>query len=263
MYNLLKEEFIRIGSNASNKKNIIKEISSIVSESPIVSEISEGEILEALFEREELCSTGLGEGIAIPHCNFMGLKDFVMGLIVLKDGIDFDAVDSKPSKLIFFIVGPSEKRNRHIKLLSSISLIAKDKNLYNQLLSVDNPSEIISLLTPSENEEPIKPVLKRCQFVIHLQQEDMLDDVLEILTSAEDGGVTVLDGSTAASYLHRLPLFSSFWNESDKGYCKIIMAVVDKRMMNDLLRRLKLLRADNEGLLVTVTDLIYSDGSLI
>lgn len=263
MIDSLRPECIRIGSAAKNKEELLREISILACGSPVAGDLSPADVEKALAQREELSSTGLGGGLAIPHCSFDSLQDFVVGLIVLKEGIDFDSLDGGKVKLVFFIIGSTAMRNKHIKILSSISKIMKDSELAAGLLSASDPSAINSLLTRDKTETiQVKP-FEKCQFTIHIQDEEIFTDVLEILSSEVEGDVSVLESSTAGSYLHKLPLFSTFWNESSKSFSKVIVAVVDKRLMNDTIRRINMVRpAEQGGILISVNDLIYHDGSI-
>ncbi len=263
MIDSLRPECIRIGSSARNKEELLREISALACSSPLAGNLSPADVEKALIQREELSSTGLGDGLAIPHCSFENLQDFVVGLIVLKEGIDFDSLDGEKVNLVFFIIGSSAMRNKHIKILSSISKIMKDSKLTAGLLSASEPSEINNLLTRDKTETiQVKP-FEKCQFTIHIQDEEIFTDVLEILSSEVEGDVSVLESSNAGSYLHKLPLFSTFWNESSKSFSKVIVAVVDKRLMNDTIRRINMIRpAEQGGILISVNDLIFHDGSI-
>jgi mannitol/fructose-specific phosphotransferase system IIA component (Ntr-type) len=263
MIDSIRTECIKIGTSASDKADVIKEISLLAKKSDILKNISAGEIEEALIAREDLISTGLSDGIAIPHCSFDGIDRFVVGLLVVNEGIDFEAIDGKDSKLFFFIVGPKTARNKHIKILSSISKISKDKEMLNTLVKSSSESEVGNLLKRQEdNEIPVNKVDKS-QFVIHVQNEELFYDVLEILSSEVEGAVSVIDASTAGSYLHRLPLFSSFWNDKVNQFSKVIITVIDKRLMNDTIRRLNMvLPEDGRGIIISVSDILYFDGSI-
>ncbi|MDC7235456.1 MAG: PTS sugar transporter subunit IIA [Spirochaetales bacterium] len=263
MIDSLRPECIRIGSSAAGKNELLKEISQLACTSAVLNNIEASEIEEALVKREELSSTGLGSGVAIPHCSFDSLEDFTVGLIILKDGIDFDSLDGEDAKLIFFIVGSSQNRNKHIKILSSISKIMKDKDLYNKLIGASDAAEAAGLLKREEVETiQVKP-FEKCQFTLHIQDEEIFSDVLEIMSGEVEGDVSVLDSSTAGSYLHKLPLFSTFWNDSASSFSKVIIAVIDKRLMNDTIRRINLIRpARQGGILISVSDLLYFDGSI-
>ena len=263
MIDSLRPECIRIGCEANSKEALLKEISEIAQSSSALGSIGAGMIEEALLKREELSSTGLGSGIAIPHCSFDTSGEFTVGLIVLKKGMEFDSLDGEPVHLVFFIIGDENNRNKHIKILSSISKIAKDKELYKKLLEAETPEKVSAMLKRDERESLAVKSFEKCQFVLHVQDEEIFNDVLEILSSEVEGDVSVLESSNAGSYLHKLPLFSTFWNDNSKSFSKVIMAVIDKRLMNDTIRRINLVRtADQGGILISVTDLLYSDGSI-
>ncbi len=255
----LKKELIQIASNSQTKDEILNEISSLVSSQ--CSDLSQKEIYKSLTKREKLGSTGLSQGIAIPHAMFEKLDQFYVGLIILKDGIDFDSIDNEDSSLIFFSIGPKSQQNQHISTLTSISKIANDEELKNSLLSATDSDRVMNLLHRKEIEEC--EVDSKCQFVIHIQDEKLFQDVLEIVASDVEGAISVIDAQTAVYYLHKLPLFSSFWNDVSDSFSKMIVAIIDKRLMNETIRRINMVKKENNsGLLMTVNELIYFDGSL-
>ncbi|MDA3955826.1 PTS sugar transporter subunit IIA [Oceanispirochaeta sp.] len=263
MIDSLRPECIRIGSEAKNKEALLKEISELAQLSPSVQKIDASEIEQSLIKREELCSTGLGSGIAIPHCSLDSISEFTVGLVVLKKGIDFDSLDGEPVHLVFFIIGSAANRNKHIKILSSISKISKDQALYNNLINAVTPGEVRAMLTLEEEENMTNKPVEKCQFILHVQDEEIFSDVLEILSSEVEGDVSVLESTNAGSYLYKLPLFSTFWNDNSKSFSKVIIAVIDKRLMNDTIRRINLVRpVEQGGILISVADLLYFDGSI-
>ncbi len=263
MIDSFKPECIQIGTESKGKRGIIKEISNLAKKSDILKNITSDRIEEALNTREELISTGLSNGIAIPHCSFDEIDRFVVGLLVVKKGVDFDSLDGNQTKLIFFIIGPTEKRNKHIKILSSISKLSKDKNMLDILIQSDSESTISNLLKRPLESEIIPNKIEKSQFVIHIQKEELFLDILEILSSEVEGSVSVIDASTAGSYLNRLPLFATFWNEKVSTFSKIIISVIDKRLMNDAIRRINMvLPEDGKGMIISVNEVIYFDGSI-
>jgi mannitol/fructose-specific phosphotransferase system IIA component (Ntr-type) len=263
MIDSLQADCIRIGSEAGGKDELLLEISKIAAQSPLLTSISQQSIYEALVKREELSTTGLEDGIAIPHCCFSGLQGFVVGLIYLPKGIDFHSLDGKPSKFVFFIVGDENQRNKHIKILSSISKLANDKKLLKSLESCSEASEIHRLLTEDEENSFSAAAGQKCQMTIHIQQEALFQDVLQILSSEVDGAVSVIEAGRAGSHLHRMPLFASFWNEDDSSFSKILIATLDQKYLNDAIRRINMVRPESgHGILISVSSLLYSDGSI-
>lgn len=263
MIDSFRAECVQIGTKAKNKKELLREISFLAKNHPSLSQISAGELEKELSDREEIISTGLTNGIAIPHCAFEGIKDFVVGLLIVKDGIDFESLDGEKCKLFFFIIGPKSERNKHIKVLSSISKLSKDKKMIKELVHGDSKESVAQMLILPDEQLELKKTIEKAQFTIHVQNEDIFLDVLEILSSEVEGSVSVIDGDTAGHYLHRLPLFSTFWNENNNDFCKIIMAVIDKRLMNDTIRRINMILPEKEnGIMISVSDVIYFDGSI-
>lgn len=263
MIDSLRRECIQIGTEAGNKSELIGEISRLAKKSDILDRFSDKQIEEALMAREETMTTGLSKGIAIPHCAFDGIDRFVVGLIVIEKGIDFESIDGKKSSLVFFIIGPKADRNRHIKILSSISKLSKDKKMLDVLVKADSAEAVSNLLTRAEEETVAVPKVEKAQFTLHIQNEELFYDVLEILSSEVEGAVSVLDASTAGSYLHRLPLFASFWNEKVSHFSKMIIAVIDKKLVNDTIRRINMVKPeDGKGIIISVSDIFYFDGSI-
>jgi nitrogen PTS system EIIA component len=263
MIECLKSECIRRNFTAANKADVLHEIAGVAKKSDVLSGIDQKIIEEKLVEREQLSSTGMAGGIAIPHCSFDGIDDFVVGLILLEKEIDFDSFDGKKTRFVFFIIGPKENRNKHIKILSSISKLSKDRDLLKKVAAASSEMEINGLLQKDAEGTLEQSKIEKCQLTIHVQNEGLFGDVLEILSSELEGTVSVVDATSAGMYLHKLPLFSSFWNETDKSYCKLIIAVIDKRFVNDTIRRINMVRPENgRGMLLSVCDLIYVDGSI-
>lgn len=258
MIKLLNKDLIKIGSASTDKNELLEEISILVSDK--CNDVTKNDVLKALKKREKLGSTGVGSALAIPHCYFDKVKEFYVGLIVTNE-IDFDSVDGEPVRLIFFSVGPKSQQNQHISTLTSISKISMDKNLLQKIMDSTSSEEVYSILHEDETENNSDSV--KCQMIIHIQEEKLFQDVLEILASDTDGAISVIDAQTAGYYLHKLPLFSSFWNDVSDSFSRMIISVIDKRLINDTIRRINMVKAENgSGLLITVNELIYFDGSL-
>ena len=260
----LQKECISLETNAISKEQLMSEISKLAKESKLLKNISQQEIEKRLTEREMVSSTGMEKGLAIPHCSFDDLEDFTVGLVIIPKGIDFESIDEKPAKLIFFIIGPTNQRNKHIQIISSIAKLSGDKALISKLLKSTDPGSAYEILQKDVHvKETVTDTNRYCQFTIHIQNENLFTDVLEVLSSVAEGAISVLETNTAGYYLHKLPLFATFWNTSVPNFSRVIFAVINKNLMNDSLRRINMLNEDNTpGLLVTVQDIIYLDGAI-
>lgn len=108
-------------------------------------EAPESRILEILEEREALQSTGIGDGVAVPHGTLDAAKGQVGALLLCPGGVDFDAIDDKPAKILFGVVGPKQAVE-HIKVLARVSRILRNGELRGRLLSETDPSAVYALL---------------------------------------------------------------------------------------------------------------------
>lgn len=266
MFEYFNENCISLESAARNKQEMLKEISRLAVKSPLMKNLKPEEIEAGLKERERVSSTGLENGIAIPHCSFDNLDSFLVGLVTKREGLDFDSIDGKPAKLIFYIIGPEKERNTHIRIISSIAKLAEDKKLMGKLLNTEKSASLYSLLKLDIEEPEITNTPEEfCQFMIQVQDEDLFTNILEAVSADSDGAISVLETNTAGYYLHKLPLFSTFWTTSVPNYSRIIFAVINKKLMNRTLRRIHMIRKDRkaeQGVLITVQDILYRDGSI-
>ena len=103
-------------------------------------------ILHKIREREELESTGVIEGIAIPHARTEAVKDLLIIIGVIKGGLDFDSLDGKPVNIVFLIVAPEDAKHEYIQILARISRMCRQEDFRKSLLDADSPPQIISLL---------------------------------------------------------------------------------------------------------------------
>jgi PTS system nitrogen regulatory IIA component len=104
---------------------------------------------KAILEREKIVSTGIGMGVAIPHAKLPSFKNFFIAMGIQKDkGIEWDAIDKAPVRLIFMIGGPEEKQNEYLQILSHLTVIVKDEMLRKKLINAEKAEEVIKLLSP-------------------------------------------------------------------------------------------------------------------
>ncbi len=115
-----------------------------------VSEIGAQELFTVIMEREKLCSTGIGSGIAIPHAKMPKLASHVMAMGRSRAGIDFGSIDGKPVHLIFMIVGPMASNENHLKALARISKFLHDTNFKDQLLTADSAKRIFEIISAKD-----------------------------------------------------------------------------------------------------------------
>lgn len=136
---------------ASSKKEILAELSRELRESD--PEEFRQKILEALEERECLGSTGVGEGVAIPHAKIFGLDSIRIVFGRSPRGVDFDSIDQAPVFLFFCLIAPEQSQGLHLKLLARISRILQDPIRRRKLMVARDREELFRLLT-EDDESP-------------------------------------------------------------------------------------------------------------
>jgi mannitol/fructose-specific phosphotransferase system IIA component (Ntr-type) len=112
--------------------------------------VDEEELHWRLRERESQSSTGVGEGVAIPHCFLEGLKQSVCLLAQVPEGIDFDAIDGAPVKVLFVLLSPPDARMAHLRLLARISRIAMREGFTADAASSATPEALHALIVQED-----------------------------------------------------------------------------------------------------------------
>jgi PTS system nitrogen regulatory IIA component len=115
-------------------------------------EVDEQEMLNILLEREELGSTGIGDGIAIPHGKSPNVSQITSGFGLSKSGIEFDSLDGKPAHLFFLLIAPENSAGDHLKMLARISRMLKNTEFRKRLLSADSQREIYQIISEEDSK---------------------------------------------------------------------------------------------------------------
>ena len=129
---------------AHNKKQLLKEISRRAAE---LVGMHERQIYDVLLERERLGSTGVGNGIAIPHGKLAGLKRLQGLFLRLEPAVDFDSVDEQPVDLVFLLLAPESAGADHLKALARVSRLLRDRQVCEKLRGAEYPDALYALLT--------------------------------------------------------------------------------------------------------------------
>jgi len=126
------------------KDGAIMELVALAAKSPAVEDAEK--LQEAIFEREGIMTTGIGLEIAIPHAKIPSVKEFVVAVGTAKDGLDFDAYDGQPVKIVVLIAGPSQDQQRYLQILARITLGLKSESVRTAVLAAATPEEVIEVL---------------------------------------------------------------------------------------------------------------------
>ena len=132
----LTTDRINCQSTAASKKRVLEELGGLLAAS--AEGLAKDRVFDKLLERERLGSTGLGQGIALPHARIKGVEDARGALIQLQSGIDFDAIDDQPVNIVFGLLVPEEATQEHLELLAKLATIFSDTDFCNSLRKAEN-----------------------------------------------------------------------------------------------------------------------------
>jgi len=115
--------------------------------------LDKNEVERVLLEREKLQSTGIGEGVAIPHGALAQLSSQVAGLLIVPDGIDFAAIDERKVNILFAVIGPKRATGEHLKTLARVSRLLRNQGFRDRLLAAGAPRDAYELIQTEEGEQ--------------------------------------------------------------------------------------------------------------
>lgn len=262
----LREDGIAIGSAATDREAVLREIATLAKQSPRLASTTHETVYRALSERERGGSTGLARGVAIPHCRIPDATGFAAGIITVPGGIDFDAHDGEKTEVFVFLIGPEDSRHGHIRLLSGIARAMSRETLKAQLLAADSPQEIRRLFLADTTEDMKEQDTQEvCLITVTIRREHLLTDVLQILY-LYTSSITVFEASDGADFLRSLPLFSTLWSDERVNAHRIVSAVISRELTTGVIDKLSELRQDTEsqpGLMVVIQDVAYCSGATV
>lgn len=140
--NLLPPENVMVDAESTSKKRVFERVGILFENTR---NIGRSQVFDSLFAREKLGSTGLGQGVAIPHGRVKGLRDPIACFIKTTNPIPFDSPDSLPVSLIFVLLVPERATDLHLQLLGELAQMFCEKSFRDQLLASDDPAVLYQL----------------------------------------------------------------------------------------------------------------------
>jgi len=264
----LRRECLAAGMSFPDKPAALKAIVRLAKASPVLKDVPEADILSGLKDRESLGSTGFGGGIAIPHCRLASIPEFVVGVISVPGGVEFDAADGEKVQLLVFILGPECEPDAHIRLLCAVSQVLSAPGAVEEMVAATDAEALRQGLTRHAQEELAAAAAEDAgRNLIHVicRNDRIFHDVLQVLSMVEAGSAVVVGAESVGAYLSKIPLFADFWGDGPGESTRIIVALVGKPITNEAIRRIERVTGplqDRSDVLVTVQEVFYSAGSL-
>lgn len=145
---ILVPELTLCGVSGTSKKRILELIAEHIARR--YPELEESQIFNNLVSRERLGSTGIGQGIAIPHCRLEGCNQVIGALLTLEEGVAFDAIDNQPVDLLFVLIVPKEATSEHLELLSQLAEKFNERAFCERLRRCENATQLYEAMTHSD-----------------------------------------------------------------------------------------------------------------
>ena len=145
---LLSPERIRIGLPGASKEAVIDALVDLLEGHEAIDHLES--VRTAIFERENMMSTGVGKGLGLPHAKTSAATETVASFATTDAPIDFGAIDDTPVQLLLLLVGPEEHKSQHIKILGRISRLVSRDGFRERLLTAQTPEAIIDILREGE-----------------------------------------------------------------------------------------------------------------
>ena len=148
---LLDQRSIQLGGQAKNKSDALDKMVDLMAASGKIADVETYRM--GVYAREEESTTGIGEGIAIPHCKSDAVKEPGLAAMVVPEGVDFDSLDGQPADLLFLIAAPNTEENVHLDVLSKLSVLLMDENFTNRLRAAKSVEEFLAVIDAAESEK--------------------------------------------------------------------------------------------------------------
>jgi nitrogen PTS system EIIA component len=146
---LLHKESIIANLNARDKKGTIDELALAISK---MTTASENEISSVLMEREQLGSTGIGGGIAIPHGKLDSVQSIIVGFGLSRKGVEYESLDNKPVHIFFLLLTPENSTGGHLKVLAQISKLLKMEHFRQDLIAAESVDDIYDTIMEQDED---------------------------------------------------------------------------------------------------------------
>jgi fructose-specific phosphotransferase system IIA component len=149
----LSKKAIATDIKATKKEDIIKELADLLINAGEIEKRYRNKLIDALMARESLGSTGIGQGVAIPHAKSDCVEKLVAAFALSKKGVDFDSLDAEPVYIFFLLVAPQDSAGPHLKALARISRLLKDKYFRDSLRACVEDKSIIKIISQEDEKK--------------------------------------------------------------------------------------------------------------
>lgn len=168
---LLAAESINLNGTPAGKTEALNQCIDLMAKSGKIADVET--YRNGVFAREEEGTTGIGMGIAIPHCKSDAVTKAGLAAMVVKDGVDFESLDGTPAKIIFLIAAPNTEDNVHLQVLSKLSVMLMDEQFTNSLINAGSVDEFLNIIDSAEKAKDEKEAAKEAKEPVEVKKDDV------------------------------------------------------------------------------------------
>lgn len=168
---LLAAESINLNGTPAGKTEALNQCIDLMAKSGKIADVET--YRKGVFAREEEGTTGIGMGIAIPHCKSDAVTKAGLAAMVVKDGVDFESLDGTPAKIIFLIAAPNTEDNVHLQVLSKLSVMLMDEQFTNSLINAGSVDEFLNIIDSAEKAKDEKEAAKAAKEPVEVKKDDV------------------------------------------------------------------------------------------
>ena len=182
---LLAAESINLNGTPAGKTEALNQCIDLMAKSGKIADVEK--YRKGVFAREEEGTTGIGMGIAIPHCKSDAVTKAGLAAMVVKDGVEFESLDGTPAKIIFLIAAPNTEDNVHLQVLSKLSVMLMDEQFTNSLINAGSVDEFLNIIDSAEKAKDEKEAAKEAKAKESVEVKK--DDVFIVAVTACPTGI--------------------------------------------------------------------------
>jgi len=255
--------------SASTKEESLGIMAELLSGNKAAGAVTSDSLLAGMLQREELGSTGMGDGIAIPHCRIEGMKSFALALTVCDKGISWDSIDGRSVHIICAIAGPVDGTDEHLRLLAGAARVLSNSKARYELLNSKTDFAMretflyhLSPVTSQHSKESRKRLL-----LMVLQEEKVYNDVMELFLEMGVEGAVTVNSDMMGPMLSNVPIFAGFMDVLGRSRPdpRLLLTMIPEEEVDNTVAAVEEITGDldnHRGACIIVLDTISIRGSL-
>ncbi len=238
----LRPEAIFLKMEGARKKEIIRKILELGSDRGILPREKLDNIYEAIMEREKQSTTGIGNGIAIPHCKSDYLERGVILAATFPNGIKYNSIDGKPVYILFMFIFPGSENKEYLQVLAKVARLLSDENIRNKLILTDTPEEFRNIIAKNDIIPIVKGKEGKYIFILAINDQKKIQNVISNLVEIGAQTSLIIDSETLEKKLaYDIPIFAGLTYFKGKSpYSKTFIGILNNKEQIDYLNQLLL-----------------------